>query len=101
MSVTWQFSPGTNGSLSGLSDIFVSSACLLMRMTMVDKSKAVVCCLLATLFIMLSEKKKRKCKMWYLERDISCDTHLLNELLETDVEFECLGMIPSWFRQLN
>jgi hypothetical protein len=38
---------------------------------------------------MLSEKKKRKRKMWikkwYLIRNISCDAHLLNELLETDV----------------
>jgi hypothetical protein len=38
---------------------------------------------------MLSEKKKRKRKMWnetwYLEKNISCDAHLLNELLETDV----------------
>jgi cobalamin biosynthesis protein CbiD len=38
---------------------------------------------------MLSEKKKRKHKMcskkWYLKRNISCDAHLLNELLETDV----------------
>jgi hypothetical protein len=38
---------------------------------------------------MLSEKKKRKRKMWskkwYLKRNISCDVHLLNELLETDV----------------
>jgi len=25
-------------------------------------------------------------KKWYLERNISCDAHLLNELLETDVE---------------
>jgi hypothetical protein len=30
---------------------------------MVDKNKAVVCCLIATSAIMLSEKKKRKCKM--------------------------------------
>jgi hypothetical protein len=56
---------------------------------MVDKNKAVVCCLLATSAIMLSEKKKRKRKMcskkWYLKRNISCDAHLLNELLETDV----------------
>jgi len=39
---------------------------------------------------MLSEKRKRKRKMlskkWYLKRNISCDAHLLNELLETDVE---------------
>ena len=68
---------------------FVSSVCLLVRVTVVDKNKAVVCCLLATSAIMLSEKKNRKRKMcskkWYLERNISCDAHLLNELLETDV----------------
>jgi len=60
-----------------------------MRVTMVDKNKAVVCCLLATSAIMLSEKKKRNRKVlskkWYLKRNISCDVHLLNELLETDV----------------
>jgi len=48
--------------------------------------KAVVCCLLATSTITLSENKKRKRKMWskkcYLQRNISCDAHLLNELLE-------------------
>jgi hypothetical protein len=68
---------------------FVSSVCLLVHVTMVDKNKAVVCCLLATSVIMLSEKKKRKRNMWsknwYLERNISCDAHLLNELLETGV----------------
>ena len=36
----------------------------LVRVTVVDKNKAVVCCLLATSAVMLSEKKKRKCKMW-------------------------------------
>jgi hypothetical protein len=44
---------------------------------MVDKNKAVVCCLLATSAIMLSENKKRKRKLWskkwYLKRNISCD----------------------------
>jgi hypothetical protein len=59
---------------------------------MVDKNKAVVCCLLTTSAIMLSEKKKRKRKMWskkwYLKRNISCDDHLLNELLETDVPWD-------------
>ena len=63
--------------------------CLLVRVTMVDRNKAVVCCLLATSAVMLSEKKKRKRKMcskkWNLKRNISCDAHLLNELLETDV----------------
>jgi hypothetical protein len=59
---------------------------------MVDKNKAVVCCLLATSAILLSEKKKGKRKMWskkwYLKRNISCDAHLLNELLETDDAIE-------------
>jgi len=71
---------------------FVNSVCLLVRVTMVDKNKTVVCCLLATSTIMLSEKKKRKCKMWnkkwYLKRNITCDVHLLNELLETDVPWD-------------
>jgi len=53
-------------------------------MNVVDKNKAVVCCLLATSTIMLSKKKKMNRKMWskkwYLERNISCDAHLLNEL---------------------
>ena len=53
-------------------------------------NKAVVCCLLATSAMILYEKKKRKRRMWskkwYLKRNISCDAHLLNELLETDVE---------------
>jgi len=60
-----------------------------VRVTVVDKNKAVVCCLLATSAIMLSEKKKRKSKVWskkwYLKKNISCVAHLLNELLETDV----------------
>jgi hypothetical protein len=68
---------------------FVSSVCLLVRVTMVDKNKAVVCSLLTTSAVTLSEKKKRKRKMWskkwYLKRNISCDTYLLNELLETNV----------------
>jgi hypothetical protein len=68
---------------------FVSSVCLLVRVTMVDKNKAVVCCLLATSAIMLSEKYKIKRKMWnkkwYFKRNISCDVHLLNELIEMDV----------------
>ena len=73
-------------------NLFVSSVCLLVHVTMVDKNKAVVCWLLATSAIMLSEKKKRKRKMcskkWYLERNIWCDAHLLNELLETDVPWD-------------
>jgi hypothetical protein len=55
---------------------------------MVDKNKAVVCCLPATSTIMLSEKKKKRkmwSKKWYLKRTVSFDAHLQNELLETDV----------------
>jgi hypothetical protein len=80
---------------------FVSSVCLLVRVTVVDKYKAVVCCLLATSARMLSEKNKIKRKMWskklYLKRSISCDGHLLNELLRV----ECLEMMPLWCQQVN
>ena len=51
---------------------------------MVDKYKAVICCLLATSAIMLSENKKRKhkmwCKKWYLKRNISRDAHHFGSL---------------------
>jgi len=71
---------------------FVSSVCLRARVTMVDKNKAFVYPLLASSAIILSEKKKRKRKMlrkkWYLKRNISCDAHLLNELLQTDAPWD-------------
>jgi hypothetical protein len=71
---------------------FISSAFLLVRVTTVDKNKALVCCLLATSAIVLSEKKKTErknwSKKWYLKRNISCYAHLLNELLETDVPWD-------------
>jgi len=83
------FSGKAEVSPSDFSGFFISSVCLLVRVTMVDKNNAVVCCLLATSAIKLSETKKRKRKMWskkwYLKRNISRDSHLLNELLETDV----------------
>jgi hypothetical protein len=83
MNVLW---PNT-GFPSGLSVL-----CLFVRVTIVDKNKAVGCCLVATLTLMLSEKKKRIrktwSKKWYLKRNISCDAHLLNELLETDVPWD-------------
>jgi hypothetical protein len=70
-----------------------------VRVTMVDKNKAVVCCLLATSAIMLSEKKKRKRKMcskkWYLKRNISCDAHLLNEVLETNVPWNDATVVSA------
>jgi hypothetical protein len=87
----------------GLSVFFVSSVYLLLRVTKVDKNKAVVCCLLATSVIMLSENEKQKRKMWskkwYLKRNISCVVHLLNELLETDVDgwvhWDCVIVVSA------
>jgi hypothetical protein len=65
---------------------FVCSVCLVVRVNVVDKKKAVVCSLLATLAITLSEKKhKMRSKKRCLKMNISCDAHLLNEMLETDV----------------
>jgi hypothetical protein len=85
--LNWMFSDTAQFSHQ-VCQFFPSSVCLLVRVTMVDKNKAVVCCLLATSVIMLSEKKKTKRKIcskkWYLKRSISCDVHLLNEELETD-----------------
>jgi hypothetical protein len=79
--------------------------CLLVRVTVVGKNRAVVCCLLATSAIMLSgmEKSKRKMcsKKWHLERDISRDVHLLSGLIETDGEVECLEMVLSGCGQVN
>ena len=72
---------------------------VLMRVTVVDKNKAVVCCLLDTLAIMLSEKKKRKRKMWskkwYLKRNISRNVHLLNELLDIDVPCDDASVVSA------
>jgi hypothetical protein len=71
---------------------------------MVDKNKAVVGSLLAILAITLSGKEKRKRKMWskkwYLKRNVSCDAHLLNELLETDVEGDAIMVSAGKLRKL-
>jgi len=65
---------------------------------MVDKNKAFICRLQATWAIMLSEKKKRKGKMWskkwYLKRNRSFDAHLQNEFYSF-WKVECLEMMPS------
>jgi hypothetical protein len=50
----------STGFPSGLSIFLVSSVCLLLRVIMVDKNKPVVCCLLATSAIILSEKEEKK-----------------------------------------
>jgi len=34
-------------------------------------------------------------KKWYLKRNISCDAHLLNELLETDVTLHDAIMVSA------
>ena len=90
--LNWIFSSTAHVSHQ-VCQFFVSSVSLRVRVTMVDKNKAAVCCLLATSAITLYQKKKRKRKMcskkWYLKRNISCDAHLLNE------------MMPSWCRQVN
>ena len=66
---------GTGQVFHQVCQVFVSSVSLLVRVNLVDKNKSVVCCLLATSAIMLSEKKKRKRKIWsmkwYLKRNIS------------------------------
>jgi hypothetical protein len=90
--LNWMFSGTAQVSHQVCQFFFVSYVCLLVRVTMVHKNKAVVCCLLVTSAVMLSEKKKRKREMWsknwYLKRNISCDAHLLNELVETDVPWD-------------
>jgi hypothetical protein len=62
--------------------------CLLVRLTVVDRNKAVVCFVLAVSAIIVLEKmKKRKMrsKKWHLKRNILLDAHLLNELLDAIV----------------
>ena len=80
LNVLWH----STGFPSGLSVFLISSVCLLVRVTMVDKNKAVVCYLLVTSTIMLSEKKKRKRNMWskkrYLKRNISCGAHYFGRM---------------------
>jgi len=55
---------GTTQVSQQVCQFFASSVCILVRVTMADKNKAVVGCLLATSAIVLSENKKRKSKMW-------------------------------------
>ena len=84
---------------------FLSVLCCLVRETMVDKNKAVFCCLLATSATLLSEKKKRKRKMWskkwYMKTNISCDAHLLNELPCYDAIVVSVGELSILWDSLN
>jgi len=65
---------------------------------MVDKNKALVCCLIATSAIMLSEKKKRKRKMWSSVR-----THIRNRALFTTQHNTTRHAvtIPNWNSVIN
>jgi hypothetical protein len=46
-------------------------------------------------------RKEESAKRGVRSGNISCDAHLLNELLETDVEDDYFEMMPSWCRQVN
>ena len=88
----WMLSSTAQVSRKVCQFFFVNSLYLLMRVIMADKNETIVCSMLAISTIMLSEKKKRKRKMWskkwYLKRNILCGAHLLNELLEKDVPWD-------------
>jgi len=77
---------GTTQLSHQVCQIFVSCLCLLVRVNMVEKNKAVFVSHIGH-NVILKKKRKRKMwsKKWYLKRNISCDAHLLNDLLETDV----------------
>jgi len=90
--LNWMFS-GMAQVSHQVCQLFLSVLCVFLCVWIWwAKNKAVVCCLLATSAVMLSKKKRRRRKMWnkkwYMKRNISCDSHLLNELLETDVPWD-------------
>jgi hypothetical protein len=97
--LNWMFSGTAQVSHQVCPFFLVSSVCLLVCVTMVDKNKADVCCLLAKSAITLSQKKKRKCKMrskkWYLKRNISCDAHLFLFILEGWVPWDDTIVVPT------
>jgi hypothetical protein len=89
MTVLWH----STGYPSGLSVFFWSVLCVLLCVWLGwIKTRLPFAALLASSAIVLSEKKKRKRKIWNkkwcLKRNISCDAHLLNELLVTDVSWD-------------
>ena len=93
------FSSTAQVSPSGLSVFWSVLSVFLCVWLWWIKSKAVVCCLLATSTIILSEKKTRKRKMWskkwHLKRNISCGAHLLNKSLETDVPWDYVIVVSA------
>ena len=75
--LNWMFSGTAHDSHQVCQFFFVSSVCLLVRVTTVDKNKAVVCCLLLRPLCYPKRKRKMWSKKWYLKR-------------------MCLEMMPSW-----
>ena len=73
---------------------FVGSVCLLVRVTMVDKNKAVVCCLLATSAIMFSVSQISGNVLY-----ASMNARVVSLL--SVLKVECFEMMPSWCRQVN
>jgi hypothetical protein len=55
----------------------VGCVCLLVRVTVVYKTRAVVCCLLGISAIMLSEKKKIKRKLWSKKWHLKWTTYIM------------------------
>jgi hypothetical protein len=96
--LNWMFSGKAQVSHQ-VCQVLLSVLCVFLCVSVVDKNKTVIWCLLATSAIMLSERKERKRKMcrkkWYLKRNISCDVHLLNELLETDVPWDDVIVVSA------
>jgi hypothetical protein len=91
----------STGSPTSLSVFLISSVCLVVHVTMVDKKTG--CRLLLASHIgqnlkRKEEKKRKICsKKWYLKRNISCNAHLLKESLGT----ECFEITPSWCRRVS
>jgi hypothetical protein len=52
--------------------------------------------------VIQTKKRTRKMwsKKWYLERNIPCDAHLLNEMLETDVPGDAIVVSAGKMRKL-
>ena len=80
---------------------FLSVLCLLVRVTMVDKNKAVVCYLLATLAIMLSEKNAYFLCPKFQVTICTLQWTQGSPLFYSFWKAECLEMMPSWCRQVN
>jgi len=80
---------------------FVSSVCLLMRVTMVDKNKAVVCRLVATLAIKLFEKKIGRVKCRVRSGIWKGIYHAMLICWMIYKKRMCIEIIPSWCRQIN